>query len=78
MNMKDFRHFSCGTLHGEVGQIRSYRPPFRRALGLIIHFIGLSGKRYFEPLEHYLDVWYTGNHGKHHYHRNHEDAGNHS
>jgi hypothetical protein len=25
-----------------------------------------------------LDVWYTGNHGKHHYHRNHEDAGNHS
>jgi hypothetical protein len=50
MNMKDFRHFSCGTLHGEVGQIRSYRPPFRRALGLIIHFIGLYGKGYFRLL----------------------------
>jgi hypothetical protein len=45
--MKDFRHFSCGTLHGEVGQIRSYQPPFRCALGLIIHFIGLYGKGRF-------------------------------
>jgi hypothetical protein len=25
-----------------------------------------------------LDVWYTLNHGKHHHHRNHEDAGNHT
>ena len=53
-------------------------PPSPAASGLIIHFIGLYGKRYFEPLEHYLDVWYTVNHGKHHHHRNHEDAGNHS
>ncbi len=54
------------------------RVPFSGLVSLIIHFIGLYGKRYFEALEHYLDVWYTWNHGKHHHHRNHEDAGNHS
>ena len=50
LNMKDFRHLLCGNLTGQVGQIRSYGVPFSGPCGLIIHFIGLSGKGYFRLL----------------------------
>ena len=60
-----------------MGQIRSYGVPLSLLIILVINFIRLCGKRYFEALEYYQLEWYTLIHGKLHHHRNNEDASNH-
>ena len=44
---------------------------------MVINFVKLCGKRYFEALEYYQLEWYTLIHGKLYHHRNNEDASNH-